>query len=77
MNAPLRTEERLERADDVYEMLIEAHRDLAPEQSQLLNAKLVLLLANHIGDMEVIAEAIAAARQGLAGGPSDGESAET
>ncbi len=36
--------------DDFYEALIEAHRDLGDAQSQLLNAKLVLLLANHIGD---------------------------
>jgi catechol 2,3-dioxygenase-like lactoylglutathione lyase family enzyme len=33
-------------------MLIEAHRDLSDEQSALLNAKLILLLANHIGDLD-------------------------
>jgi hypothetical protein len=32
----------------------------------MLNAKLVLLLANHIGDNEVLKEALAMARQGLA-----------
>jgi hypothetical protein len=77
MSVPLRTDERLEHPDDVYEMLIEAHRDLTPEQSELLNAKLVLLLANHVGDVGIIREAIVAARQGLPRGPSDGESAET
>jgi hypothetical protein len=69
MSAALRTGERLERPDDLYEMLIEAHRDLGPEQSRLLNAKLVLLLANHVGDVEVMREAIAAAREGLDSAP--------
>ena len=50
--------------DDFYEALIEAHRDLGDAQSQLLNAKLVLLLANHIGDLSVLREALQAARQG-------------
>jgi hypothetical protein len=49
--------------DDFYEALIEAHRDLGDAQSQLLNAKLVLLLANHIGDLSVVREALALARQ--------------
>ena len=49
--------------DDFYEALIEAHRDLSDAQSQLLNAKLVLLLANHIGDLSVVSEALALARQ--------------
>ena len=49
--------------DDFYEALIEAHRDLSDSQSQLLNAKLVLLLANHIGDLSVVREALALARQ--------------
>ena len=49
--------------DDFYEALIDAHRDLSDSQSQLLNAKLVLLLANHIGDLSVVREALALARQ--------------
>ena len=49
--------------DEFYEALIEAHRDLSDAQSQLLNAKLVLLLANHIGDLSVVREALALARQ--------------
>jgi len=69
MSGALRTDERFERPDDLYEMLVEAHRDLDPEQSRLLNAKLVLLLANHVGEVEVIRDAIAAARQGLASAP--------
>ena len=52
--------------DDFYEMLIDGHRGLSDEQSELMNARLVLLLANHIGDLHVLREAIAAARAGVA-----------
>jgi hypothetical protein len=51
--------------DDFYEMLIDAHRDLTDEQSALLNAKLILLLANHIGDMALLRQAFALARDGV------------
>lgn len=51
--------------DDFYEALIETHRGLSDEQSQLVNARLVLLLANHIGDLRVLREALAAARAGV------------
>ena len=51
--------------DDFYEALIEAHRDLSDEQSELVNARLVLLLANHIGDLKVLREALNAARKGV------------
>jgi len=54
--------------DDFYQLLIDAHRDLTDEQSSLLNAKLVLLLANHIGDLAVIRDALARAREDVAGG---------
>lgn len=53
--------------DDFYEMLIEAHRDLSDEQSEMLNARLILLLANHIGDISVLREAMQIARTGVAG----------
>jgi len=59
------TENRLARPDDFYEALIETHRDLTEEQSRLVNAKLVLLLANHIGDQDVLTEAMAIARKGI------------
>lgn len=52
--------------DDFYEALIETHRGLSDEASRLLNARLVLLLANHIGDLRVLREALAAARAGIA-----------
>lgn len=51
--------------DDFYEALIDAHRDLSDEDSERLNARLVLLLCNHIGDLAVIREALALARHGL------------
>jgi hypothetical protein len=51
--------------DDFYEALIETHRDLSDEQSQLLNAKLILLLANQVGDIGVLRQALAIAREGI------------
>ena len=51
--------------DDFYEMLIGAHRELTDEQSELLNARLILLLANHIGDLATLREALAVAREGV------------
>ena len=50
--------------DDFYQALIDAHRGLSDEQSQALNARLILLLANHIGDLEVLREALAARETG-------------
>ncbi|MCK0509942.1 DUF2783 domain-containing protein [Aromatoleum buckelii] len=50
--------------DDFYEALIETHRDLTAEQSATVNARLILLLANHIGDISVLREAMAIARDG-------------
>lgn len=51
--------------DDFYEALIETHRDLSDEQSAEVNAKLILLLSNHIGDLTVLREAMALARAGV------------
>ncbi len=51
--------------DDFYEALIEAHRDLTDEQSHELNARLVLLLSNHVGDISVLKEAFDIARRGV------------
>ncbi|MDZ5458471.1 DUF2783 domain-containing protein [Azohydromonas lata] len=52
--------------DDFYQLLIDMHRDLSDEQSALVNAKLILLLSNHVGDIAVLREAMALARQGVA-----------
>jgi len=51
--------------DDFYEALIDTHRDLTDEQSAMVNARLVLLLANHIGDISVLREAMKIARVGV------------
>ena len=53
------------RGDEFYEMLIDAHRDLDDAGSAMLNSKLVLLLANHIGELAILREAIEAARAGI------------
>lgn len=54
----LNTHANIARPDDFYQELIDLHRDLNDEQSRALNAKLILLLANHIGDMDVLSEAM-------------------
>jgi len=61
----LNTDFNLDNADDFYEALIEAHRGLSDAQSEMLNARLILLLANHVGDMAVLREALDAARSTL------------
>ncbi len=60
--AMLITDPNLDAPDDFYEALIEAHQGLSTAQSHELNAKLVLLLANHVGRLDVLREALAAAR---------------
>ncbi len=60
--AELNTAVNLASPDDFYEALIDLHRDLSDEQSELVNARLILLLANHIGDMKVLREAMRIAR---------------
>ena len=64
----LRTEPRLADADGFYASLMEAHRGLDAAASRRLDARLVILLANHIGDDAVLREAIALARAAGAGG---------
>jgi len=61
----LNTEPNIVSPDDLYEALIETHRGLSAEQSALVNAKLILLLANHVGDLAVLREAMARAREGI------------
>lgn len=48
--------------DGVYEALIAAHDGLSDAQSALLNARLILILANQVGDAEVLRQAIDTAR---------------
>ena len=61
----LNTQPHLQACDDFYEALIAAHQGLTTPESHAMNARLVLLLANHIGDLRVLREALAAARQGV------------
>jgi hypothetical protein len=75
MDARLNVEPTLDRPDDFYEALIAAHRDLGDAQSVQLNCRLVLLLANHVGDLAVLREALALARSGIEpDGGADGPS---
>ena len=63
------TTPHLDAPDDFYEALIDAHRDLPLAESHALNARLVLLLANHVGSLAVLKEALAAARGSAAAAP--------
>lgn len=51
--------------DDLYQALVDLHEGLTDEQSLRANAKLILLLANHIGDADVIAQAAQIARENV------------
>ncbi len=62
----LNTELNIAAPDDFYEALVALHRDLTPEQSRLVNARLILLLANHVGDAAVLRQAMAKSREGIA-----------
>lgn len=62
---PLITEPNLEAPDPFYEALIETHCDLDEAQSHALNARLVLLLANHVGRHDVLLEALQAASRSV------------
>ena len=58
----LNTDPNLDSPDDFYAALVDMHRDLSTDQSEIVNAKLILVLANHIGDLEVLARAMKIAR---------------
>jgi hypothetical protein len=60
--ATLNTDPNLPAPDDFYEALLDLHRGLSERESALVNAKLILLLANHVGDPEVLRAAMDAAR---------------
>lgn len=64
MTARLRTDPAYANPDDLYDALIRAHDGLSEAQSAALNARLILLLANHVGDLDVVREALAVARAG-------------
>ena len=58
----LMTEARIEDPDGFYEELVGSQRELDDEAAERMNARLILLLANHVGDREVLSEAIRIAR---------------
>jgi hypothetical protein len=68
----LKREPNVADPDGLYARLIDAHADLADAESAALNARLVLLLANHIGDPAVLGEALSVARASLGKGPRQG-----
>ena len=61
---PLITASQFKDPDSAFVTLIEARRGLSDNEAAVLDAKLVLILANHIGDLNVLAEAIALAKEG-------------
>ena len=63
MSSHLVTETNLTAPDEFYAALTELHRDLDDAESAKVNAKLILLLANQIGDREVLRAALETARQ--------------
>jgi len=60
---PLSTNSNFARPDDAFRAIVEAHRGLSEAESADLDAALVLVLANHIGDVDVLKEAIALAKR--------------
>lgn len=61
----LKTTPNLPRTDDVYQALIDAQEVLSPDDAERFRARLILLLANQVGDAEAVLEAIARALEGL------------
>ena len=59
----LSTQSNFPDPDAAYRLIVEAHRGLDDEQSAALDAALVLILANHIGDLDVLREAVALAKR--------------
>ncbi len=52
----------LDRVDDFYAELLDAHDGLGEAETHALNAKLILILANHIGSKDVLSQALTAAK---------------
>ena len=62
MEGALRRTLNLSQPDDIYNAIVDAHKGLSDEECRTFDARLILLLVNHIGDEEVIREALKAAR---------------
>ena len=54
----LKRELNLARPDDIYNAIVDAHKEMTDEQVRAYDAKLILLLVNHVGDEAVIREAL-------------------
>lgn len=67
----LSTQSNFPDPDAAYRMIVEAHRGLDDEASAALDAALVLILANHIGDLGLLAEAVALAQRAVGAQPPD------
>jgi hypothetical protein len=59
----LKVEANFTDPDNFYAALTELHRDLSEQDSARVNARLILLLSNHIGDQNVLLEALNIAQQ--------------
>lgn len=64
----MKTTPNFQDADAFYESLLDAHQGLSREQSELLNARLILIMANQLGDSALLQACIAAASQAIAPG---------
>lgn len=61
------------RGDDFYALLMAAHEGLAPDESVKLNARLILLLANQVGDVDILEKILMVARKSVGGDKESGE----
>lgn len=69
MQQQLNLKQNLDDYDAFYELLVDTHQDLDDAQSAMLNAEVILLLSNHIGEMDVLAQAFKIARDNVAAHP--------
>ena len=73
----LNTQPHLQACDDFYEALIAAHQGLSAPESHAMNARLVLLLANHIGDHAALLQALELARGAAPQGTAERQSSQS
>lgn len=71
MKPALIIEPNIDQPDEFYQALIDAHRALSEADSLRLNSRIILILANQVGDVDTLIEAIALARQTLQAAPGD------
>ena len=68
MKAGLNLAPNMADPDAFYALLVDSHEGLDEEGSKMLNAQLILMLSNHIGDLDVLREALTIARGNAQGG---------